>query len=40
MQAIFKETYGFDMEIAQFGKPTRATYDFAEEFLKKQIEEH
>ena len=28
-KSIFKETYGYDMQIEQYGKPYKATFDFA-----------
>ena len=34
-EAVFKEQYGYEMNIQQFGKPTKATYDFAEEMARE-----
>ena len=28
-KSVFREMYGYDMEIEQFGKPYKATFDFA-----------
>lgn len=35
-KAVFREKYGYDMEIEQFGKPFKATFDFALQHLKDQ----
>ena len=29
LKAVFKATYGYDVEVEQFGKPVKATYDYA-----------
>ena len=31
---MFKELYGYDIQFRMFGKPTKATYDFAERHLR------
>ena len=30
LRALFKEHYGFEIKIEEYGKPHKATYDFAE----------
>ena len=29
LKSVFKVTYGYDIEVEQFGKPEKATYDYA-----------
>ena len=36
ISALFKEHYGFDLKHKQYGKPVKATFDFAEKSLKEQ----
>jgi len=38
-QAVFRALTGNEYPYVQFGKPTKATYEFAEQVLKAQIEE-
>ena len=33
-QTVFQQLYGYDIEFQQYGKPTKATYDFAERHLR------
>jgi ribonucleotide monophosphatase NagD (HAD superfamily) len=33
---VFKATYGYDVEVQQFGKPEKATYDYAALLMQKQ----
>ena len=34
MQAAFKEAYGFDLKVQQYGKPFKATYDCSERYVR------
>jgi ribonucleotide monophosphatase NagD (HAD superfamily) len=36
LKSVFKAQYGFDMQIEQFGKPMKGTYDYARELLEVQ----
>ncbi len=36
LKAVFKATYGYDVEVEQFGKPVKATYDYAALLMQKQ----
>lgn len=38
IESIYKETYDSDIEMTQYGKPYKSTYDFAEEFVREQLE--
>ncbi len=34
LQSIFKEYYGFEIKVIQYGKPEKATFDFVEDRLR------
>lgn len=36
LQSVFKATYGYEVEVQQFGKPMKGTYDYARTLLQKQ----
>ncbi len=36
LKSVFKVTYGYDIEVEQFGKPEKATYDYAALLMQKQ----
>jgi ribonucleotide monophosphatase NagD (HAD superfamily) len=36
MQAVYLETYGHEMEVNTYGKPTAETFDFATELIHEQ----
>jgi ribonucleotide monophosphatase NagD (HAD superfamily) len=38
LKSVYEATYGHEMEVCQFGKPSRETFDFAEEMIRGQAE--
>eukprot|EP00347_Sterkiella_histriomuscorum_P019004 403343335 len=39
LKQTFKQMYGFDFTFTQYGKPERATFDYAEEILRQKAQE-
>ena len=37
-ETVFKELYGYDMEVEQYGKPTQLTFDYAERHVRNNAE--